>query len=55
LTEKIEHYKEAGWWEKMNVSQAAPMLCVLKKSGRLCTIIDGQKQNDNTEKDVDTD
>jgi len=52
LTEKIERYKKAGWWEETNVSQAAPMLCVLKKSGRLRTVIDGWKRNDNTEKDV---
>jgi hypothetical protein len=28
------------------------MMCVPKKSSRLCTIIDGRKQNDNTEKDI---
>jgi hypothetical protein len=52
LTEKIQHYKNAGWWEETNVSQAAPMLCVPKKSGKLRTVIDGRKRNDNTEKDV---
>ena len=52
LTDKIQHYKDAGWWEETNVSQAALMLCVLKKSGRLCTVIDSRKWNDNTEKDV---
>ena len=52
LTDKIQRYKDAGWWEETNVSQAAPMLCVLKKSGRLRTVIDGRKRNDNTEKDV---
>jgi hypothetical protein len=37
----------------MNVSQAAPMLCVFKKdSVKFCTIIDGCKQNDNMKKDV---
>jgi len=53
LIDKIQLYKEAGWWEETNVSQAAPMLCVYKKSGaKLHTIIDGRKKNDNTEKDV---
>jgi hypothetical protein len=28
------------------------MLCVPKKSGKLRTVIDGRKKNDNTEKDV---
>jgi len=52
LVEKIQRYKNAGWWEETNVSQAAPMLCVPKKSGKLRTVIDGHKRNDNTEKDV---
>src|SRR6267154_2771057 len=52
LTEKIQRYKNVGWWEETNVSQAAPMLCVPKKSGKLRTVIDGRKRNDNTEKDV---
>ena len=53
LIDKIQTYKNAGWWEETNVSQAAPMLCVFKKDGvKLCTVIDGRKCNDNTEKDV---
>ena len=53
LIDKIQTYKNAVWWEDMNVSQAAPMLCVFKKDGlKLRTIIDGCKCNDNTEKDV---
>jgi hypothetical protein len=53
LIDKIQKYKDAGWWEERNVSQAAPMMCVYKKDGaKLCTIIDGCKQNDNTEKDI---
>src|ERR1700733_1169052 len=52
LTDKIQRYKDAGWWEETNVSQAAPMLCVLKKSGKIHTIVDGRKRNENTEKDV---
>ena len=39
LIDKIQLYKEAGWWEETNVSQAAPMLCVYKKdSAKLRTI-----------------
>jgi len=53
LIDKIQTYKDAGWWEETNVSQAAPMLCVFKKDGaKLRTVIDGRKRNDNTEKDV---
>jgi hypothetical protein len=52
LIDKIQRYKNTGWWEETNVSQAAPMLCVPKKSGKLCTVIDSKKKNDNTEKDV---
>ena len=40
--DKIQTYKNVGWWEETNVSQAAPMLCVFKKdSVKLCTVIDG--------------
>ena len=53
LINKIQTYKNAGWWEETNVSQAAPMLCVFKKDGvKLCTVINGHKCNDNTEKDM---
>src|SRR5229473_2697186 len=52
LINKIQLYTSNGWWEETNVSQAAPMLCVLKKSGRLRMVIDGHKQNENIEKDV---
>jgi hypothetical protein len=34
------------------MDQAAPMLCILKKEGTLCTIIDQWEQNANTVKDV---
>src|ERR1700683_4172195 len=43
LTEKIQRYKDAGWWEETNVSQAALMICVPKKSRKLRTVIDGRK------------
>jgi hypothetical protein len=52
LSEKIQRYTKAGWWEEANVPQAAPMLCVPKKTGRLRTVIDARKRNDNMEKDV---
>ena len=48
LTNKIQRYKNAGWWEETNVSQVAPMMCVPKKSGKLRTVIDCCKRNDNT-------
>jgi len=52
LMEKITRYMRAGWWESVQTDQAAPMLCIPKKSGLLCTTIDARKQNDNTVKDV---
>jgi len=52
LVDKVEKYTTAGWWERTNVPNAAPMLCVRKKDGRLRTVIDARLQNDNTIKDV---
>jgi hypothetical protein len=52
LMEKIICYTWAGWWELVQTNQAAPMLCIPKKSGLLHTTIDVCKQNDNTIKDV---
>ena len=53
LIEKVQQYKEAGWWKEANVPQAMPMLCVAKKDGKkLRTVIDCHKRNDNTMKDV---
>jgi hypothetical protein len=52
LMEKITCYMWAGWWESVQTDQAAPMLCIPKKSGLLHTAIDARKQNDNTVKDV---
>ena len=34
------------------VEQAAPLLCVAKKNGKLRTVVDARKKNDNTLKDV---
>jgi hypothetical protein len=50
--EKITRYMRAGWWESVQTDRAAPMLCIPKKSGLLCTTIDARKWNDNTVKDV---
>ena len=52
LQQKITRYTAAGWWEMKAVFQAAPLLCVPKKSGKLRTIVDVRKRNDNTFKDV---
>nr|GAT56033.1 predicted protein [Mycena chlorophos] len=52
LLEKINKYVRAGWWEPVQTSQAAPMLCIPKKTGKLRTVIDARKRNDNTYKDV---
>jgi len=52
LAEKIQLYTSAKWWIMASVLQAAPMLCILKKMGKLRTMIDCRKCNDNTVKDV---
>ncbi|KAL1944124.1 hypothetical protein VTO73DRAFT_3309 [Trametes versicolor] len=52
LLSKWNRYVKAGWWEMKPVTQAAPMLCVLKKNGKLRTVIDARQRNDNTHKDV---
>ena len=52
LAEKISRYTSAGWWVPTTARQAVPMLCVLKKSGKLRTVFDLCMQNDNTEKNI---
>ena len=52
LSAKIGEYTTAGLWEAVQSQQAAPMLCIPKKDGRLRTVIDCRKRNDNTVKDV---
>ncbi|KAI0360237.1 hypothetical protein OH77DRAFT_1555008 [Trametes cingulata] len=52
LSEKIDCYVKNGWWEPRAASQAAPLLCVYKKDGRLRTVVDLQQRNDNTVRDV---
>lgn len=49
---KINCYVSAGWWEPQAVNQAAPLLCIPKKDGKLCTALDAHQCNDNTIKDV---
>ena len=38
LAEKISQYTSAGWWVPATVRQAMPMLCILKKNGKLHSI-----------------
>jgi hypothetical protein len=52
LIEKINRYTKAGWWYEANVDQAAPMLCIPKKTGKLRMAIDCRKRNANTVRDV---
>ena len=52
LMEKIECYIAAGWWEEKNVLQAPPLLCIPKKDGHLCTVVDCRERNTNTIKDL---
>ena len=52
LAEKISRYTSAGWWVPVTVKQAVPMLCVLKKNRKLCTVFVLHMQNENTVKDV---
>jgi len=40
LHAKINHYVNAGWWEPRSVKQAAPLLCIPKKDGKLRTVVD---------------
>ena len=52
LSQKIERYTTAQWWIPAVAHQAVPMLCIPKKSGKLCTVFDLREQNNNTVKDV---
>src|SRR6187551_1318580 len=52
LNEKIDRYTRAGWWTESTTEQAAPMLCIPKKNGKLRTIVDYRQRNANTVKDV---
>ena len=52
LAKKISRYTSAGWWVPTIAQQAVPMLCMLKKSGKLHMVFDLHMQNDNMEKDI---
>ena len=52
LLEKLQLYMKAGWWIAKAVPQAAPLLCIPKKTGTLRTVVDCRQRNDNTVKDV---
>ena len=52
LAEKIQLYMSAKWWIMVSVPQVAPMLCIPKKTGKLRTMIDCRKRNDNMVKDM---
>ena len=52
LQEKVGRYTAAGWWKPTSTPQAAPMLYIPKKSGKLWTVVDCHKCNENTVKDV---
>ena len=38
LSQKIERYTTAQWWIPAVGHQAVPMLCILKKNSKLCTV-----------------
>ena len=40
LSQKIERYTTAQWWIPTVAHQVVPMLCILKKNGKLQTIFD---------------
>ncbi|KAJ8482182.1 hypothetical protein ONZ51_g5522 [Trametes cubensis] len=52
LIEKIRRYVKAGWWRHATVEQAAPLLCVAKKDGKLRTVVDARQRNNNTVHDL---
>jgi hypothetical protein len=52
LSDKIRLYTDAGWWVMKSIPQAALMLCIPKKSGKLRTVINCCKRNNNMVKDV---
>ena len=40
LMEKLQQYINAGWWIPKTAPQAAPLLCIPKKTGKLRTMVD---------------
>ncbi|KAH9474277.1 hypothetical protein JR316_0013440 [Psilocybe cubensis] len=51
-TYHLPRYVNAGWWEARATSQAAPLMCIPKKDGKLRTVVHARQRNDNTVKDV---
>ena len=49
---KLNRYVASKWWEPQTSTQAAPLMCIPKKDGRLHTVIDTRQLNDKTIKDV---
>jgi len=52
LMDKLQQYVNLGWWIPKAVLQAAPLLCIPKKTGKLQTVVNCWQRNDNTIKDV---
>jgi len=52
VMEKLQLYVDSGWWVPKAVPQAAPLLCIPKKTGKLRTVVDCWQCNDNMVKDV---
>ena len=52
LAEKVSQYTSTGWWVPATARQAMPMLCILKKNGKLHTVFEMHMQNENMENDV---
>lgn len=51
LLDKINTYIANGWWEPCQTDQAAPLLCIPKKTGDLRAVCDLRQRNDNTVKE----
>jgi Reverse transcriptase (RNA-dependent DNA polymerase)/RNase H-like domain found in reverse transcriptase len=52
LQEKLQEYTDMGWWKPRTAPQAALLLCIPKKTGKLRMVVDCCQQNNNTVKDV---
>ncbi|KAL7277449.1 hypothetical protein ACG7TL_009311 [Trametes sanguinea] len=52
LLAKINRYVAAGWWRPVTCEQAALLLCVAKKDGKLRTVVDARQRNSNTVHDL---
>ena len=48
LLAKIKKYTESLWWQMTTTTQAAPLLCVMKKNSKLHTVVDACQRNNNT-------